>query len=108
MNPSELASFEARHPLTTVTVPYDEAVAAVRKTRKQISLMVGTWAPYTMQAGAKPGYEFGTNTPGSLLRVTKQQALKFLEDAFPKHWRPKLSLRVSNSKRCMFIGSSPR
>jgi hypothetical protein len=108
MNPSELASFAARDPIIEEILPYDEAVSRVKKTRRQISLMVGTWAPYTVQAGVKPGYQFGTNTPGSLLQVTKKQALKFLDDAFPKHWRPKLSIRVGVSKRCMFIGSSPR
>lgn len=102
MNPSEFASYAARDPLVEQWLPYDEAVAAVRKTRKQVSIMVGTFARVTTDPKHR-----GTNTPGCLVRLTKAQALKFLDDAFPKHWRPKLSVRVSVSKHCMFIGSSP-
>lgn len=100
MNPSTFASYAIMDPIDYSTLPYAEAVAAVRKTRKRVWLKVGTqvW----LACGT------GTNTPGVLLAVTKKQALTFLADSVPEHWRPKVSLRVGVSKRCMFLGSSPR
>lgn len=103
MNPSELASMSAKYPIIDETLPYDEAVSRVRQTRKaQIFLRVGTRVAFVK------GAIHETNTPGVALEVTKEQALKFLDDAIPQHWRSNLCVRVGVSKRCMFIGSSPR
>lgn len=98
-------------PILTELLPFDEAVRKIQRTRKRCCFIsVGTWAPFTLQNPAKQaeGYESGNNGLGANVQVTRKQAVKFLEDCFPKHWRDKLSVRVATSKHCMFVGSSPR
>lgn len=99
-------------PINENLLPFDEAVSLIkRKGRtRRIAIHVGGWARYTIQNPVKlaEGYENGTNGVGACVRVTLRQALKYLDDCYPAHWQPKLSLRVGLSKRCMFIGSSPR
>lgn len=98
-------------PIVSELLPFDEAVSKIKRTRRgAVFLCVGTWATFTVQnpAKVKEGYEQGTNSLGAHIQVTRAKAVEFLESSFPAHWRSKLSIRVAVSKRCMFIGSSPR
>lgn len=99
-----------RDPIINELLPFDEAVSRVKRTRKRVSIFVGTWARFTLQNPAKTaqGIEEGSHGVGALVHVTRKQAVKFLEESFPKHWRSKLSINVSYSKRCLFVGASPR
>lgn len=94
-------------PIVSTLYDFDEVVSHIKRSRrKTFYIHVGMWAPHKVQNPAKPD-EQGTTFSG-LLAVTKPQLLDFLGDAFAAHHRAKLRLYVSESKRCMFVGSSPR
>lgn len=97
-------------PILSELLPFDEAVSKIKRARKTVFICVGTWAPFTVQNPAKQaaGYELGSLGLGAHVQVTRARAVEFLQDCFPAHWRPKLSIRIATSKRCMFIGSPPR
>ena len=94
-------------PITTEVFPFDEAVSLIKRSRRKlIYLHVGTHASYRVQNPAKRKNQGEVFC--ALIPLTRRQVLQFLDDAFALHHRPKLSLYVSESKRCMFVGSSPR
>lgn len=98
---------EELDPIVASIYDFDEAVSVLKRSRrKSFYLHLGMWAPYKVQNPAKDD-EQGQTFAG-MLAVTKPQLLSFLDDAFAPHHRAKLRLYVSESKRCMFVGSSPR
>jgi hypothetical protein len=94
-------------PIVTECFEFDEVVSIVKRSRRQsIYLHVGMWAPYSVQNPAKPREQGATFS--AMVEVTRKEAVRFLTEEFPAHHRAKLRLYVSESKRCMFVGSSPR
>lgn len=97
---------------TETVVPFVVALERIRKERHKFYLNVGTWAPFLIQNAAKE-YKRGSHGFGGLIPVTREQALKFLEESFPAHWRSKLSLNLVTVKGAdrgslMSIGTPPR
>jgi hypothetical protein len=94
-------------PIVTERFAFDEAVSLIKRSRRKvIYLHAGMWAPFTVQNPSKP-HEQGATYIG-LVPLNRVQLVEFLLDAVPTHHRAKLDLYVSQTRRCMFVGSSPR
>lgn len=94
--------------ITEDCVPIEQAIERIRRSRRRrVFLQVGMFAPFTIQNPAKPERKLGT-VGGSSIAVTRQEAVKFLLDAFPEHWRRKLCLRICTTQNCLFVGSAPQ
>lgn len=89
-------------------LPFAQALDRIRRTRLRIYLFVGTFAPTAIQNPAHPENKLGT-VGCSSIRMTRKEALKWLQNAFPEHWQKKLclKLRTDRAHRLLFVGEHP-
>jgi hypothetical protein len=89
------------------TVTYEEAVRmAGSKKYLHRFLFVGTFAPLRINSlyGSKSvaGYVASTS-----IKVSRKQALEFMQRAFPQHVRDKIHVRITTADGFIWIGTSP-
>lgn len=93
--------------ITNERLSFDEAVSVLRRSRrKSVYLRVTLWAPFKLQNPAKH-HEQGKEC-SVFVKVPTDEALRVLCEEIPPHHRRELCVLVGISKRCMFVGSSPR
>lgn len=92
----------------TEVLAFEQALDRLRRTRCRICVLVGTFAPSRIQNPAHPETKLGTVGSASI-HMTRKQALKWLQDAFPEHWQKKLCLRLRTHRahRLLFVGEAP-
>lgn len=94
-------------PITTKRFTFDEAVSLIQRSRRKVLyLRAGMWAPFSVQNPSKHHEQGATYT--GLVPVSRKQLVSFLLESIPAHHRAKLNVYVSQTRRCMFVGSAPR